>query len=319
MHTLWKLCGYLPERMHSAEFQIDDKHNYIMKNSIDISLCKNCRLCTEVCPCNIIEHNGTIHFAPEKEHICQHCGQCMAICPTKAIGIKGLSYENDFSDIPSDRLDYNGFMDFLSTRRSIRTFKDQAVDDEIMDQIADSVSYAPYGASPEMMELSIINNRNIIESALPIISRFLDDLVQKIENPVASFFIRRVAGKEDFHTVKNHIYPIAKSGNYKPGKRDGITRGAPSIIIIHSAADAEAHTSNGLVYATYIMLAAHSFGLGATMVQIVPAAINQSKKLKEIFKVPEENEAIMSVIIGHPKHRYQRIIKRKTHTIHKVQ
>ena len=107
-----------------------------MENSIDISICKNCRLCIEVCPCNIIEYNGTIHFATEKEHICQHCGQCMAICPTKAIGIKGLSYENDFSELPSDCLDSDAFMDFLSTRRSIRTFKDQAVDDEIMDRIA---------------------------------------------------------------------------------------------------------------------------------------------------------------------------------------
>jgi len=289
-----------------------------MKNSIDQSLCKNCRLCTKVCPCNIIEHNGAIHFAPEKEHICIHCGQCMAICPTKAIGIKGLSYENDFRELPSNRLDYNDFMDFLSTRRSIRTFKDQAIDDVILDQIADSVSYAPYGASPEKMELSIINNRDIIESALPVISKFLDDLVNKIENPVASFFIRRVAGKEDFHTIKNHLYPIAKSGNYKLGDRDGITRGAPAIIIIHAADDSEAHTANGLVYATYIMLAAHSFGLGATMVEIVPAAINQNKNLKVIFKVPQENEAIMSVIIGHPKHRYQRTIKREAHMIHKV-
>lgn len=290
----------------------------MMKNSIDKSLCKNCRLCTEVCPCNIIEYNGAIHFAPEKEHICQHCGQCMAICPTKAIGIKGLSYENDFRELPSNRLAYKDFMDFLSTRRSIRTFKDQTIDDEIMDLIADSVSYAPFGASPEKMELSIINNRNIIESALPIIAKFLDDLVKKIEHPVASIFMNRVAGEENFHTIKNHIYPIAKSGNYKLGDRDGITRGAPSIIILHAASDSEAHTSNGLVYATYLMLAAHSFNLGATMVQIVPAAINRNTKLKEIFKVPEKNEAIMSVIIGYPKHRYQRTIKRKAHKIHKV-
>jgi hypothetical protein len=131
--------------------------------------------------------------------------------------------------------------------------------------------------------------------------------------------MKRIAGKEDFQTVKNHLYPIAKSGNYKPGKRDGITRGAPSIIIIHAAKDAEAHTANGLVYATYIMLAAHSHGLGATMVEIVPAAINRIKKLKGIFRIPDENEAIMSVIIGHPSRHYQRTIKRNTHKIHKVQ
>ena len=300
-------------------YNIDPNYRYMMKNSIDKSLCKNCRLCSEVCPCNIIESNGSMHFAPEKEHICQHCGQCMAICPSLAIRIEGLSYENDFHKLPSDRIDYESFMDFLSARRSVRTFKDQAVDDEILNQIADSVSYAPFGASPGKMELSIVNNRCVIKSTLPIISRFLDDLVKKVEHPIASFFMKRIAGEEDFQTVKNHLYPIAKSGNYKLGQRDGITRGAPSIIIIHAAKDAEAHTANGLVYATYIMLAAHAHGLGATMVEIVPAAINRVKQLKEIFRIPEKNEAIMSVIIGHPSRKYQRTLKRKAHKIHKVQ
>lgn len=290
-----------------------------MKNTIDKSLCKNCGLCAEVCPCAVIQRNGNVYFAPEKEHICQHCGQCMAICPTKAICLNELAYETDFHELPSELIDSGSFMEFLSARRSIRTFRDRAVDDHTLDQIADAVSYAPYGAAPEKMELSIINNRAIIESALPIISEFLDKLAKSMENPLISFFIRRVSGKENFQTIKNHIYPIAKSGNYKPGSRDGLTRGAPSIIIIHAPADAEAHTSNGVVYATYLMLAAHAFGLGATMVEIVPAAINQNKRLKEIFRVPEENEATMSVIIGHPKYRYRRTIKRKTLRIHKVQ
>jgi ferredoxin len=289
-----------------------------MENKIDQSLCKNCKLCTEVCPIKIIGQNGSIHFKQEREHLCLQCGQCMAICQTKAINVKGLSYENDFHELPSDKLDYDGFMNLLSGRRSVRTFKNQSVDDKMIDQIIDSVSYAPFGAAPEKMELSIINNRETIELALPIISDFFNGLVKKVENPIASFFIKRIAGEEEFQTIKNHLYPIAKSGNYKLENGDGITRGAPSIIIIHAAKEAEAHTNNGIIYATYIMLAAHAIGLGATMVELVPAAINRNKKLKDIFHVPEENEAVMSVIIGHPKYRYKRTIKRNKHKIQKV-
>jgi ferredoxin len=290
----------------------------MMQNKINQSLCRSCGICTEVCPNKIIGQNGNLHFKQEREHLCLQCGQCMAICPTKAICIEGLSYEKDFIESSYNKSNYKNFMETLSTRRSVRTFKKKPVSEELVDEIVDSVSYAPFGASPEKMEISIINNRETIESALPLISDFFHGLEKMIENPIKSRFLRILVGKEDFRTIKNHLYPIAKGGNYNLNNWDGITRGAPAIITVHAAKDAEAHTNNGVIYATYIMLAAHAIGLGATMIECVPPAINRSKKLKEIFQIPENNEAVMSVIIGHPKYRYKRTIKRNKHSIHKI-
>jgi nitroreductase/ferredoxin len=292
--------------------------NIVMQNRIDQTLCKSCGICTEVCPSKIIGQNGRIHFKQEREHLCIECGQCMAVCPTKSICVDGLSYENDFNELPSNNSNYQDFIEILSTRRSVRNFKDRPVSDEVLDEIVNSVSYAPYGASPEKMEISIINNRETIKSALPYISDFYKGLEKMIENPIASIFLRKIAGKEGFRTIKNHLYPIAKGGNYDLENWDGITRGAPAIITIHAAKDAEAHTNNGVIYATYIMLAAHAIGLGATMIECVIAAINRNKKLKEIFQIPEDNEAVMSVIIGHPKYSYKRTIKRNKHRIQKI-
>lgn len=289
-----------------------------MQNRIDQSLCKKCGICTEVCPNKLIGQNGSIHFIEEREHLCIQCGQCMAVCPTKSVHVDGFTYENDFSELPSNKSNYKDFVEILSTRRSVRNFKNRPVSDELLDQIVHAVSYAPYGASPEKMEISIIKDRETIESALPLVSDFYKGLERMIENPIASIFLRKIAGREDFQTIKNHLYPIAKGGNYNLENWDGITRGAPSIITIHAAKEAEAHTNNGIIYATYIMLAAHAIGLGATMVECVIAAINRNKKLKQIFQIPENNEAIMSVIIGHPKYHYRRTIKRNKHKVHKV-
>jgi nitroreductase len=181
----------------------------------------------------------------------------MAVCPTKSVHVKGLSYENDFNELPSDKSNYSNFIEILSTRRSVRNFKNRPVSDELIDEIVNAVSYAPYGAAPEKMEISIINNRETIESALPLISDFFYKLEKMIENPIKSPILRVMAGKENFQTIKNHLYPIAKGGNYNLKHWDGITRGAPALITIHAAKDAEAHTNNGVIYATYIMLAAH--------------------------------------------------------------
>jgi nitroreductase/NAD-dependent dihydropyrimidine dehydrogenase PreA subunit len=287
-------------------------------NSINHSSCKNCGRCAEVCPNKIIGQNGSIHFNPEREHLCQQCGQCMAICPTKSVHVGGLSYNTDFDELPENKSNYKNFIETLSTRRSVRTFKDRPISDELIDEILLSVSYAPFGAAPEKMEISIINNRETIESALPLISDFLHGLEKMIENPVKSKLLGILAGKETFSTIKNHLYPIAKGGNYTLENWDGITRGAPSIITVHAAKDAEAHTNNGVIYATYIMLAAHAIGLGATMIECVIPAINRNNRLKSIFHIPEQNEAVMSVIIGHPKYKYKRTIKRNKHKVHRV-
>ena len=289
-----------------------------MQNVVNQSLCKNCGICTEVCPNKIIGQNGNVQFKQEREHLCLQCGQCMAICPAKAILIEGLTYEKDFIELSYDKSNYKNFMETLSTRRSVRTFKNKPVSEELVDEIVDSVSYAPFGASPEKMEISIINNRKTIESALPLISDFFHGLEKMIENPIKSRILRILAGKEGFQTIKNHLYPIAKGGNYNLENWDGITRGAPAIITIHAAKDAEAHTNNGVIYATYIMIAAHAIGLGATMIECVVPAINRNKKLKKIFQIPDDNDAVMSVIVGHPKYKYRRTIKRNKHKIHRV-
>jgi len=262
-----------------------------------------------------INEKEEVCFIPEREVICLKCGQCMAVCSTKSIKVNGFSYDNDLIDLPENNVDYQNFIDFLANRRSIRNFKNKSVSDETINQIIASISYAPFGAEPEKVNVTIVNNRKKIESALPHIEGFLDNIVKWIENPVASFMIKRKKGQETFNTIKNHLYPIAKLENYKLKFGDRITRNAPAIIIFHANKKAEEHTNNSLIYATYVMLAANSLGLGATIIGIVPAAINKTKEVREIFQIPVENEAVISVIIGYPKYKYKRTIKRNVQKI----
>ena len=243
----------------------------------------------------------------------------MAVCNTKAIKVDGLTYEHDFMDLPDQNVDHNNFINFLANRRSIRNFKDKPISRELIQQILESVAYAPNGAEPEKINITVINDRKRIEEALPYIAEFLDNIVKWMENPIASLMIKRRNGKETFNTIKSHLYPISKLGNYKLEFGDRITRNAPAIIIFHADKGAEAHTNNSIIYATYTMLAAHALGLGATMIGIVPNAINKVREVRNLFRIPEENEAIMSVIIGYPKYKYQRTIKRNSQSINWIE
>jgi len=283
-----------------------------MGNSIDQEVCIKCKFCIEVCPCKIIGINDRdeVYFIQGRESICQQCGQCMAVCSTKAVLIEGLSYEKDLFDLPVNSIGYNDFIYFLSNRRSVRNYKDKSIPPGVINQILESISYAPYGAEPHKVSITVINNRTRIESALPHIAGFLDNIVKWMEHPVISRIIKRRNSIEKFNTIRNHLYPIARMGNYKLEFGDRITRGAPALIIFHAESGAEEHTDNSLIYATYAMLTALSLGLGAAMNSIVAAAVNKVPEVKEIFEIPEDHEAIVSVILGYPKYKYKRAIKR---------
>ncbi len=291
--------------------------NNSMKSKINQEICTQCKLCMEVCPGNIIGMNGDkeMFFIPERTAICIQCGQCMAVCSTKAITVKGLSYDYDFADLPENEVDYRRFINFLANRRSVRNFKKKPVPDEIIRKILDSVAYAPFGAHPEKAAITVVNNREKIASALPFMEKFLDNIVKWIDNPISAYLIKRKKGEETFNTIKNYLYPIAKLGNYKLTYGDRITRNAPAMFIFHAPKAAEEHTNNALIYATYVMLAAHSLGLGAAMIGLVPPAINKVKEVRDIFQIPADHEAVMSVILGYPKYKYKRAIQRKKQTI----
>ena len=290
-------------------------------NIINQETCKKCKLCIEVCPVNMIgiDDKQQVNFISKRESICLECGQCMAVCSTDSIKIGKYTYEANFTKLIQNKIEYHDFIDFISARRSVRNFKDKAVEKETIEKILDSLKYAPYGASPNKVEITVVNNRDIIEKALPLTEKFLDNIIKWVDSPIVSRIIKHKKGIEIFNTLKNHLYPISKLENYKLKFGDRITRGAPSLLIFHADKEAEEHTSNTLIYATYAMFAIHSLGLGGTMNGIMPAAINKVNEIREIFKIPKTHEVIISLMFGYPKYKYQKAIKRESKKINWIE
>ena len=266
-----------------------------------------------------IDDAGLVNFIPKRESICLECGQCMAVCSTDSVKIKKYTYEENFYKLPENEVSYTNFIDFIANRRSVRNFKDKPVEKEVIEKILESLKYAPYGAEPNKVEITVVNNRKIIEKSLPATEKFLDDIVKWIDNPIISRIIKHKAGKETFNTLKNHLSPMAKLENYKLKNGDRITRNAPAILIFHAEKGAEEHTNNSLIYATYAMFAINSLGLGGTINGIVPATINKVDEVREIFKIPKNHDAVISIIFGYPKFKYKKAVKRESKKINWVE
>ena len=144
-----------------------------------------------------------------------------------------------------------------------------------------------------------------------------DELVKAMINPIARLFIRQKVGPAKYKTIKNHVVPLMKSRlpELKLGLEDTITRYAPAMILFHADKNEENYETDIHIALTYGFLAAHALGLGGSAMDLIPPAIQNNQELKRMFSIPEGNIVAGSMILGYPKYRYQRGIKRELKSV----
>jgi ferredoxin len=281
--------------------------------------CKVCGLCAEVCPNKILVKNkskGT-YAREDRKDLCIRCGQCMAVCPTKSIRVSGLSYRKNFFPLPEQTAGGDGFFNLIASRRAIRNFKAEPVSRELLEKIVEAISFAPPGFTPIKTEITVVSDPQLVKKALPHMISFYDTLVNVIDDPKIRSRIRREVGRQRFKTMKTHLIPLLRSRlpELKKGVEDTLTRYAPAMILFHSNRKKEDIREDIIIAATYGMLAAHALGLGGSIMDIIPPAVDKTDELRKMFKIPETNQVISSIIIGHPKYKYQRGIRRNLKSV----
>ncbi len=283
--------------------------------TINQSTCKKCFICSEVCPNKILITNQYNQITARNDRIdlCFNCGQCMAVCSSGSIVVNGLSYEKDFFNLPDSTSYENSFFDMIHSRRAVRNFKEKAVPKELLEKIVSAISFAPPSFPPLKIKIIVVQNTNLIRQALPNMIKLYDALVKVINNPIIRFFIRNEVGKKKFKTMQDHLIPLLKCRlpDLKNGTEDTLTRHAPAMILFIADKNEEDIRQDIYIAATYGILATHSLGLGGSIMDIIPPAIERDKDLRKLFCIPDNHEVITSMIIGYPKYKYLRGIKRE--------
>ena len=283
--------------------------------SINQETCTLCGLCGEVCP-NLVTHvepKVSVTLRSDRVERCIRCGQCMAVCPSRSIQVDGLSYETDFFELPKGKAADLPFVDMVKSRRAIRAYKDKPVPPDVLEQIVETITFAPPSFTPLKIELVVVQDTEVIRKALPEMVNVYDGLLKMMSNPIGRIFIRRANGAERFRVVEHHVAPLMRSRmpELKQGLEDTITRNAPAMIIFHAHHEAENYKTDINIAMTYGFLAAHSLGLGCCPIDLVPPTIQRNSALRDLFQTPKENIPVAALILGYPKYRYQRGIKRE--------
>lgn len=288
--------------------------------TIDKELCNNCGECAAICPNAIIkiDENDYPNFRVDRISLCISCAHCMAICATKAIIAGTLSYENNLFEF--SKKNQAGLMPLFASRRSVRSFENKAIPEELLQNIIDAISFAPPTVGQHCIEITIIQNDEVIDKMLPLLGSFYTDLGKWVDSKFTRVMMRKSLPEEKFNMIINHLHPRIKAGLYNTTAeaRDGILRGAPCILIIHADKSSAGHTEDAWIAATHAILAAHSIGLGATIIGLVPPAIEKSLPLRDLLQIPIENEAVAAVLLGFPRYIFKRGINRKIKNINRI-
>ncbi|WP_406541434.1 nitroreductase family protein [Clostridium ljungdahlii] len=234
---------------------------------IDKNKCTTCGLCVKVCKgAPLFIEDKIVKVDHSRVFGCIACGQCMAVCPNKAIKVIGRDMTpDDVMELPKfqDRTNYENLKSLMMSRRSVRNYKKQKVEREIIKKILEASATAPNGLGSSDVEVLVLDgNEKVEEFTLNLINvlkknRWLfSTIMLKIYRP----FI----GKAAYDSLKTFASTAIETfiKNYDEGK-NWLTYSAPLAMYFHASPYAD--PADPYIPATYTMLAAQSLGLGSCM------------------------------------------------------
>lgn len=276
---------------------------------INSEKCNGCGLCVSVCSdfnFQIVDDKAT--QTKEPFFGCVGCGHCMAICPTGAIEIYGREISpDDLFVLPEKEsaANYGQLLNLLKRRRSIREFRENPVEKELIDKIIDAAKTAPMGIPPSDVHILVLDNREKVR-------KFSEDYCNYLESIqwfVSKWFLaimRPFLSKSNNELFSRFIRPLFRIyiENMKMGV-NYVTYDAPLAMYFYGSPYAD--PADPIIAATYAMIAGESLGLGTCMLGAIHPMIQNGAKAKEFrekqgIKYPSREG--LFVLFGYPKVKY---------------
>ena len=240
--------------------------------------CVGCSLCVDDCPNSCLRlEKGKAQFA---KPACIECGHCYAICPQGAIRMSDYLCEDE-PIVPMTALDSDTLLLAMRSRRTIRRFTPQPVEEEKVRKILEAGRYSPTGGNFQGVSFTILGSRQAAAEAICVdIFRNGDELGA---GPAA--FLRQI----DVRITDDFFF-----------------KGAPLVIVVSGADDV-----NPALASTYMELMAESLGLGVLYSGFFCECARISEGLRELLELPEGHKVVTCMVVGYPSVKYQRIVPRK--------
>ena len=194
-----------------------------MTLKIDNSKCIKCEKCVNDCVCGALSmsENGVT-----TNNYCINCQHCLAICPTGAISFDNLESSNCDKLVNFDGSEFDTLSRIMHNRHSIRNYKKDAVDPEIISEILHELRYIPTGCNFHDLQIRILGGDKLDElrkvCAEKIVTMLDNGEIKKPFSGVLASMRDGLAAGNDM-LFRNAPYLIVAAVNKKaPCPEDGI-------------------------------------------------------------------------------------------------
>lgn len=259
---------------------------------IDKQKCIKCGLCSQVCPVLIID--GKTEF-PEikegKEKNCMKCQHCLAVCPTEALSIWGKNPEDSIpvtKEIPSS----GQMARLIKTRRSIRKFKKDELSKDLIQDLLETVAYAPTGHNKNSVLFTVADSKQAMMS-------------------LRSLVYDGIKTAKDAGTLPeslNFLSDLQRLWNAK--QIDVLFRDAPHVLIASAPEGQTSPEADSHVALSYFELLAQTHGLGTLWNGFVHMVLEDvAPEIKAKIGIPDDHVVGYVMLFGLPAVKYARSIQ----------
>lgn len=271
----------------------------MMQFKVNEEKCTGCGLCVKACPSMLIYLNdrkkASVHEVKSIDwYGCWGCQHCLAVCPEGAISVFGKKPEDS---LPVLQEDVSGLLDALiAGRRSCRHFQDRNVDRAVIDQMLKVLENAPTGGNKQMVEYTIIDDKEEMK-------KFQKILREKTEEQAAKGIYPRTFDEES--------YRIMVEREQQAMNGDMLFCSAPHLFIAHVPGRIGSGKEDVTISSTYFELMCAARKLGAVILRFPLNILDTLPEVKALLQIPEDHHIGVAIGFGYPEFPYARGVQKE--------
>jgi nitroreductase/NAD-dependent dihydropyrimidine dehydrogenase PreA subunit len=263
--------------------------------------CTRCGECVFDCPSRIIGVGDDAFPAipAEKQTSCIRCEHCLSVCPTGAISILGYNPEESLP-VEGKYPDPAELETLIKGRRSVRRYREENVDPELMQHILEVAWHAPTGVNARQVRFTVLDDREKV-------MRLRDEVMAELSR----------MSKENA-IPKSMAYFSRFVRVWERSQVDLIFRNAPHLLIASAPKGVACPKEDCMIAMSYFELFAQANGVGTLWNGLVKWAIDDLlPDFRTRLGIPEDHQFGYAMSFGLPAVRYIRTVQHAPALIHR--